>query len=582
MDFVKAERHGDKIWVTADFSTKDVILTLPGSRWDRTNGVCVLNLSYASCKQLRGILGDRLEIGDALYEWAVEEVQSRVEPCLQLRQATQALNTDGMDERLYSYQKAGALFLATSGQALLSDPMGAGKSATATTAAKLLNAVPALVICPNSVKHSWKREIENWWPGMTATIVQGTKKQRIEKIRSCKDGFLIINWESTWRHSKLTTYGAMRVPPEDLEEKELNEIPWQLIIADEAHRMQDPQSKQTRAVWALGRETPYRWAMTGTPLTNTPDTLYPVLNFLSPNEWPSKTKFIGRYCNTAPSRWGPGLDVFGLNENTKDEFFEIFDPRFRRMPKEIILPFLPPVQHVRRDIEMSDEQRAGYETMVEDMIATDENGELIIAVNPISKLTRTIQYSSATLVINEEGLARMTAPSNKLTQLEADLDDYLSSGESIIVFAVHRQLIEMAEALLKKKKISYSVVKGNQKETERQRNVDDFQNKKVQVILVVIAAGGVGLTLTTGRIAIFLQRPWSNVDYRQALGRNHRIGSEQHESILVIDYVSRGTVENYQLQALSGKANQLEAVVRDRQTIERILKGEDVSNLEGE
>ena len=84
-----AEINDGKIWVDCDFNQKDRVLTLPGARWDRVNSVCTLNLSYASCKQLRSILGEDLEIGDRLYEWAVEEVQSRVEPCLQLRQATQ-------------------------------------------------------------------------------------------------------------------------------------------------------------------------------------------------------------------------------------------------------------------------------------------------------------------------------------------------------------------------------------------------------------------------------------------------------------------------------------------------------------
>lgn len=595
---VKAEinKETGKIDVEAGFELKDRLLTIPGSRYDRDRGIIVLNLTWASCKQLRGIIGEDLEIGESLIDWAVGELDSRIEPCNNIRQATSISDSTGICDGLYDFQQAGAMFLVTAQQAILADPMGSGKTVQALAAARYVEenldgSLPALIVCPNSMKRTWAREIEQWWPGVPVYVVQGTKAQRQQVILDCLDkpGFVVINWESVRLHSRLAPYGTVALrdcsncnrrsneSPSKCERcpRELNQIPFKLAIVDEAHRMQDPQSKQTRAVWAAGRDANWKWAMTGTPLTNTPETLYPVLHFLNPLEWPTKTGFINRYTDNAPSRFGPGLDIFGLNENTKEEFFEIFDPRFRRMPKEIVLPQLPPIQYVRRDIDMGDEQARAYRTMAEDMVARDENGELIIAVNPISKLTRTIQYSSATLTVNEEGLPRMTAPSCKIDQLMNDLPDFLGAEESVVVFAVHRQLIEMAEVKLKEAKIPYSVIKGGQSENERQDAIDAFQSGTVPVILVVIAAGGVGITLTTGRIAIFLQRPWSNVDHQQAMGRVHRIGSEQHESIIIMDYITNRTVENYQLRALRGKADQLEAVVRDAETIQRILNGED-------
>lgn len=592
---VRAEIRDNRIVIEADFSQKDRLMTLPGSRYDKDLGAVTLPISWAACKQIRSIcdiIGVELEIGDALYQWAVEELDSRIEPCNNIRNAT-SISDSKLCDGLYQFQQAGAMFLVTAQQAILADPMGSGKTVQAIAAAKYLDnqALPALIVCPNSMKRTWAREIEQWWPGIPVFVVEGTKAQRQKILEQAKEskGFIVINWESVRLHSRLAPYGTVELrdctkcnrrsvnQPSKCERcpRELNQIPFKLAIIDEAHRMQDPQSKQTRAVWSAGGGAELKWAMTGTPLTNTPETLYPILHFLNPDEWPTKTGFVNRYTDNAPSRYGPGLDIFGLNEDMKEEFFEIFDPRFRRMPKEVVLPQLPPIQYIRRDLDMGEEQAQAYRTMAEDMVARDENGELIIAVNPISKLTRTIQYSSATLTMNDQGQARMTNPSCKLDQLMEDLGDMLPAGESVVVFAVHRQLIEMAEIRLKEKKIPYSVIKGNQSANERQQAIDDFQANRVPVILVVIAAGGVGITLTAGRIAIFLQRPWSNVDHQQAMGRVHRIGSEIHDSILIIDYITRRTVENYQLRALQGKADQLEAIVRDREAIERILNGED-------
>lgn len=553
-------------------------MTIPGARWDKDDLCVTTPLTFAACKQLRGILGEELEIGDELYKWAVAENENRIDPCNALRQATEVPDASDLCDGLYPFQQAGAKFLITAQQAILADPMGSGKTVQAIAAARAINALPALIVCPNSMKKTWANEVARWWPGVPTYVVEGTKTKKAKIIRQAIDnpGFVIINWEAVRLHSRLASYGTIALTDEDRRIKELNEIPFHLIIVDEAHRMKDPQSKQTRAVRGVGQEIPWKWALTGTPLTNTPETMFPIINFLNPEEHPSKTKFVQRYCDSAPSQWGPGLDIFGLNEANKEEFFEIFDPRFRRMPKEVVLPNLPPIQRIRKYVTMAAEQQRAYVEMAEEMVAEDEEGNLVIAVNPVSKLTRLIQYSSATLQVTFDPVsgqrsAKLVDPSSKLDQLMADLPDYLEQEESIVVFAVHRQLIEMAEERLKKKKIPYAVIKGNQTADFRQKQIEYFQAKKVPVILVVIAAGGIGITLTTARIAIFLQRSYSFVDMAQAEARIHRIGSEIHDSIQIVDYITQGTVEEWQLDSLEGKAQQLEDIVRDQEAIRKLL-----------
>lgn len=572
---------GKRINVECNVVERDLVMQVPGARYNKETGIVHTPCTFASCKQLRGILGERLEIGDSLYKWAVAEIQDRIDPCMILRQATKVSDPGGLCEGLYPFQQAGTHFLIAAQQAILADEVGSGKTIQAIAAARAINALPVLVICPNSVKRSWEKEIEKWWPGTPTYVVDGDKKKRAKTILDCGDrpGFCIINYESVRLHSRLSGYGSMALSAEEKRPKELNQVPWSLMIVDEAHRCSNPTSKQTRAIWKISETVPLRWAMTGTPLTNKPDSLWPLLHFINPDEWPSKTAFIQRYCDWVNNYWGQGITVTGLNEANKEEFFSIFDPRFRRMPKAVILPDLPPIQMIRRYIDMSPEQARGYRTMARDMVAVDENGELIIAVNPISKLTRTIQYSSASIHKTDEDKIRLTDPSNKLDALMDDLDDYLAAEESVVVFAVHRQLIEMAELRLQDKKISYSVIKGGQSSTERQEMVDRFQEGEVPVCLAVIAAGGTGLNLHRARIAIFLQRPWSSIDYQQAMGRVHRIGSEVHDSVLIISYVSPGTVEIGQLAVLEGKAQSLEEIVRDKESITRLLNGD---SLEGD
>lgn len=760
---VTATTDFNNLYVTCDtISNRDLVALVPGAKWRSDQGHWSLNLTWSSCKQLRSIFGDNLELDDTVIDWATEELNNRIIPCMELRDLlvpSKDLGIDysSLDPRLYGYQVAGAQFLASANHGILSDPPGAGKTATSISAARLLDALPALVIAPKSTLVSWGREVEQWWPGTNVIIISGTKKQRelqFKQIRGMIEGcelhnvtqnintmprgsvglvtrrtsvnliqdlqndnetiieagwkqtpngsetllrsasnelqnemqpqlviktscvstsspemnttnglnepiglvsfvqnqplvsittilavqneplvvnaleessvpcvietsvqqnetsigltepkctcpFVIINWELLYRHSRLSAYGSMemnhcsncdRASTGSISnchrcEKELNAIPFKLVIADEAHRMQKAASVQTRTVWHLG-DSPsvqYRWALTGTPLTNQIDSLWSILRFIYKEEHPSKVAFIDRYALTRVVPWGSGSEVIGLNPYNEEEFQEIFQPRFRRMPKEIILPQLPPIQRTRRYLQMSDAQRAGYEQMADDMVAVTESGELLIAANPAVKMIRMVQYSSAAvdlLTVPQENddeeifIARLVNPSNKLDALMDDLPDLIAAGEQVVVFAVSRQLIEMAETELKKAKIKFSVIKGNQKQDFRQKQIDDFQEGKVPVILVVIQAGGVGITLTAARIGIFLQRSWSFIDNHQAEGRLHRIGSEIHSSIEYIDYISEGTVDQVVADVAEGKELRLEEIVRDGDAIRRLLRGE--------
>ena len=94
-------------------------------------------------------------------------------------------------------------------------------------------------------------------------------------------------------------------------------------------------------------------------------------------------------------------------------------------------------------------------------------------------------------------------------------------------------------------------------------------------LLFTAAAGGVGITLTAARYLIRLQRPWSRVDDVQALNRVHRIGSEIHESIIVIDYVTEGTIENRVMKVLDEKGQSFEDIVKDQELLRRALESDD-------
>lgn len=569
------------------FRDKELIKTLPGATYDVHAHRWFAPLTWTTCLQLRGVFGQRLNIGQSLIDWANAERANRVDPALELRAAWDA---EG-DADLYPFQRAGVQFLTYARQALLCDEMGTGKTVqTIRTFANVVrkgeNPFPAIVVAPNNMTLTWKAEFEKWFPGVKVNVIKGSAAQR-RKIIADPAHVYVINFEGLRSHTRLKAYPGVRLKrclkcdatladipanqPSRCERcpKELNAIDWKSVVVDEAHRMKNPKAKQTMAVWALpGKTTDIKLALTGTAIANAPHDLWPALNFIAGAEHPSRTRYIDRYCLTSFNPFG-GMTVIGLKPETKDEFFLAVDPRMRRMPKEAVLPFLPKKTYTTRYVEMSQKQQRAYSQMENDLIALLDEG-VTVSVNPLTQLTRLTQFASAYAQLDEEGQVKLTDPSNKLDALMEIIDEL--DGESLVVFAQSRQLIELAAARLDKRKdIPYGMIVGGQTPDEREYAKNEFQAGRTKVILCTIAAGGIGITLTKSSTAVFLQRSWSMIDNSQAEDRVHRIGSEVHDKVTIIDIVSVGTVEERQRVVLGNKQERLEEVMRDRETLKRVL-----------
>lgn len=597
---VELDESGKHIIINTEWRYKELCKTLPGSKWDPKSQQWRVPASWASCLALRSTFKTELEIGPGLAQWATDELTNRVTPANELR----VLETleDPSNEDLFPHQRAGVAFLATAKRALLADEPGLGKTAQAIRALKKLQEngeepFPALIVCPNTLKKNWKREFAKWWPEVEVAVVKGSANQRRKIFEEPADVY-VINWESLRSHSRLAPYGSValarctecgghdeKVSENrcEVHERELNRIDFKSVVADEIHRSKEPKSKQSRALWAATGEANIRFALTGTPIANNVLDLWSILHWIAPEEWPSKTRWIDRMVDTMLNAFG-GMMVLGVKPHMQTEFDQTLNPRMRRMLKSVVLPWLPEMMFERRDVEMSTKQAKAYNQMRDLMIAELEGGDVVTAPSPLTQTTRLLQFASsyAEMDVDEttgESKARLTEPSCKVDALMDDIKNGDFGNDSVAVCAVSRQLIELLSAALTKEKIEHGLITGAQTEDERQQAIDDFQSGKTKWILFTAQAGGVGVTLTAARRLIMLQRPWSLVDHKQALDRVHRIGSEIHDSIIVTDYVTEGTVEERVLQVLETKADNFEAIVRDKAQLLALLKDDKAGRL---
>lgn len=600
---VELDESGSNIMITADWRFKELCKSIPGSGYDSKTQLWKIPVSWTACLALRSTFRDDLVVGPRLSEWATKERATRIDPATQLRELEQLPDGEG-DQDLFPHQRAGVKFLATAKRALLADEPGLGKTAQAIRAIKALQeqgeaVFPALIVCPNTLKKNWQREFAKWWPEgkINVQVIKGTATQRRKQFEENADVY-VINWESLRSHSRLAPFGAValarckacgghdeRVTEArcDVHVRELNNIDFKAVVADEMHRSKDPKSKQTRALWAATGDAQIRFALTGTPMANNVLDLWSILHWISPEEWPSKTRWIDRMVDTMLNAFG-GMMVLGVKPAMETEFHATINPRMRRMLKARVLPWLPEMMFERRDVEMSTKQAKAYKDMRENMIAELESGDALVASSVLTQTTRLTQLASsfAEMVVDEvtgEIKPVLSEPSCKVDAVMDDIKEGDFGDDSVAVCAVSRQLIELLSARLTKEGIAHGLITGAQTEDERQKSIDDFQSGKTKWILFTAAAGGVGVTLTTARRLIMLQRPWSLVDHKQALDRIHRIGSEIHDSVIIMDYVTEGTIEERVLQVLETKADNFEQIVKDKAKLLELLKEDKAGKL---
>jgi SNF2 family DNA or RNA helicase len=553
---------------------------------------------------LRGVFGEALTLGSSAHERAWRIRQDRVDPALLKRSE---LTPDPGDDTplldaLFDFQAASVQFMAVAGSGLLGDDMGLGKTIQILG---LINAhhlltgdgVPALVICPNSVKHQWVEAIERWLPQFTPYVVTGSAAQRKKALTTARDdphAIVIINIESVRLYSRLAPYGSIKLKrcrecdpnygDENLKAsrcevhlKELNFIPFKFVALDEAHRVKEPKSLQTRAIWYVGHQpsVKYRWGMTGTPVANHPGDLWSIMHFVAPDEYPTRGKYIDRFCLSAWNAQGT-MDIVGVRPDTRDEFFRILDPRFRRTLKATVLTQLPPKIREVRYSTLSPAQRRMYQELSSSLVTRTPDGQLLLAPTQLAATTRLTQLAAASVKVEKPNpddpatwQVHLVDPSPKLDVLEEVLDEIgvthrHYTGAPVLIAAEHLQLLKLAVKRIERYGIRYGVISGEIAPVDRRRVLAELQAGTLRVLLFTSKAGGVGLNMTAADTLVNLQRSWSLVDEVQKEGRNYRIGSEIHESIRIIDIVSSDTIELDQITRLHEKFARLEEITRDR------------------
>jgi SWI/SNF-related matrix-associated actin-dependent regulator of chromatin subfamily A-like protein 1 len=478
-----------------------LLRSMPGARWDpeaRCWWVSVAQKDRRRLLEVADQLG--LEVAPSLRDQGVSEAARRA-----------------WAAGLYPFQVEGVDWLAGRPRALLADEMGLGKSAQALLA--LPEGAAALVVCPASLKYTWREEARRWRPDLQPAVLEGKGAFHLPRPGEV----VVANYEIL----PASLEGGVGVA-----QGFQTEAAGVHLIVDEAHKVKNHKAARTRRVRGLAGQTRTAWGLTGTPLLNRPPDLWGVLDCLGLareafGSWPRFCRLFGVRENFwGGLEWGePAPEVSGLLRRVM----------LRRRRQEV-LPQLPAKQY--RTVVVTLDQLLGRDL---DGLWKDwepwmtERGEL-----PPFDHFSTVR----------EHLARARIPA----MLEL-VEEYEEQGVPLVVFSAHRAPVE---ALRGRK--GWGVITGEMPPAERQAAVEAFQAGRLKGVGLTIQAGGTGLTLTRAWTALFVDQDWAPANNAQAEDRLARIG-QQASKVLIIRLVSDHALDRRVLQILDRKQGLIQKAV---------------------
>jgi SNF2 family DNA or RNA helicase len=403
----------------------------------------------------------------------------------------------------FSFQFQGIAFLYPRFAAILADEMGLGKTMQAITAARLMLRTgelrSVLLICPKPLVTNWKREFHLWAPELPVGVIEGEQHRRRWQWQQTHTPVKIANYELLLRDAEL--FGR-------------HGLHFDLVVLDEAQRIKNRSSSTSQVVRSISRTR--SWALTGTPIENSPEDLVAIFEFLMPGVLSSdmRARRIGR---------------------------TVSDYVLRRT-KDAVLSDLPPKLYRDAELDLTPEQWTAYRV-------AEEQGVVRLA-GMGQKLT--IQHVFE-LILRLKQICNFdpaTGASSKMERLEADIEEVAASGKKAIVFSQWVEtLITMRQRLASYRPLEYH---GRISMRQREATIAEFRDSPSHhVLLMSYGAGSVGLNLQFCGYVFLFDRWWNPAVEDQAINRVHRIGVEG--PVTVTRMLTLGTIEERIHQVLEEK-----------------------------
>jgi len=411
--------------------------------------------------------------------------------------------TENFQGRLFDYQEEGLQWLSylyrSRFSGLFADEMGLGKTIQVMAFLSTLTITkPVLIVMPVSLLFHWKREFEKFVPSLPVYLHRG--EDRLQDAEELKKQKVI-----------LTSYAQLRIDRLHWESLE-----FEAIILDEAQAIKNPDSLTAQIACRLCSS--FKLAMTGTPVENRYDDLWSLFRFLMPQL---------------------------LGERKEAPVFERVRKKIRpftlRRTKVDVALQLPEKQEQIVWINWEEDQRSFY-----DQYLKEKRSALVQKVQTHGVSSQKMEILEIILRLRQICChpplvtGEYTGESAKFERVCNDLEEVISTGHKVLLYSQFTSVLGFFRKWMEEKNYPYAYLDGQTQ--DREKAVESFQtDPQVQVFLMSLKAGGVGLNLQAADY-VFLYDPWWNEAVeRQAVDRAHRMG--QKNKVIARKYLVAESIE---------------------------------------
>lgn len=436
----------------------------------------------------------------------------------------------------YQLQAAATVLRRMRGRAILADEVGLGKTIEACLVLSELRlrglARQVLILVPPGLVEQWREELERKFSLPSAILTAS----------SLPDGQ--AGGDPPVSIASLAT--ARRAPLKDA----LASVKWDLVIADEAHRLKNPRSASAKAVQALSAR--HLLLLTATPVENRLEDLFHLTNLVLPGLLGSQREFRARH-GTAT---GQPRNLTALRAATREAMV-----RHRRSEVALMLP-----RRLARTlcVQPGPQEEALYAAVSERVRSEGRSAPTsrqlaLLSAQRLAGSSPAVLHPTLSkigwpdLAQQAEALG-MTAKAQTLVEL---LRRHGAEGEKVVVFTAFRQTLDYLAGILAAGGLAPAVYHGGLARLAKEEAIRAFQGDTP--VLLTTEAAGEGRNLQFCHVMVNYDLPWNPMQIEQRLGRIHRIG--QRHDVILHNLVAKGTVEERILALLETRINLFELVV---------------------
>ncbi|KAI0255595.1 P-loop containing nucleoside triphosphate hydrolase protein [Lactifluus subvellereus] len=436
----------------------------------------------------------------------------------------------------------------------------------------------ALIVTPSSVVNVWTREFDKWGYFEVGAYIggQGDKERVLSDFMLGRLDVVVTPFDTARRSVSL-----------------LDNLPWTVLIVDEAHRLKNPNSSPVsgKSTTPTPRTGPVRIALTGTAIQNSYMELWTLLDWANPGsvgtekQWKKTIAYPLAAGQARGSKEEERLRASATAEVLRDKLLPLY---FLRRTKDIIKDQLPKKYDEVVFCPLTDMQIEVYRRIlgteaVQNMIKKDDRcgcgtgkkrkdcchpfvaGDLFKYMSALIKVSnhlalilpahtdtpeQTARNRELTEVAFPNGAAPKYGPAmllpvfcGKWIVLGTLLQEWRRDPTNkVLIFTKSVKLLDMLEFHLKRQHYGFVKLDGSTKQEIRMPLIDRFQNEtEIFIFLISTLAGGTGLNLTAANRVVVFDPNWNPAHDLQAMDRAYRFG--QTRDVFVYRLLGAGSIE---------------------------------------